>query len=90
MRKRSQSRHGDYDDGDDERADVNRPPLWFSLLVRHPRDCLIGLAFLAVLATIIINALARSPRESGMGLGVVLLGVPVYFVWTRASAKSSG
>ena len=35
------------------------------------------------LAAFIINALAHSPRESGVGLGLVLLGIPVYLVWTR-------
>jgi len=44
-------------------------------------------AFAVAATLIIINALARSPRESGMGLGVVLLGVPVYLVWTRFSAR---
>jgi len=32
---------------------------------------------------IMVNALVRSPRESGMGLGFVLLGIPVYFAWMR-------
>ena len=41
-------------------------------------------AFAAAALTIIINALVRSPRESGIGLGLVLLGVPVYFIWKRA------
>jgi len=43
------------------------------------------LAFAAAALIIIINALARSPRESGIGLGLVLLGIPVYFVWTKTS-----
>jgi APA family basic amino acid/polyamine antiporter len=41
------------------------------------------LAFATAALIIIINALARSPRESGIGLGLVLLGIPVYLVWTR-------
>jgi APA family basic amino acid/polyamine antiporter len=41
------------------------------------------LAFAAAALMIIINALVRSPRESGIGLGLVLLGIPVYLVWTR-------
>jgi len=36
---------------------------------------------------IIINSLARSPRESGIGLGLVLLGIPVYLVWTRFGGR---
>jgi APA family basic amino acid/polyamine antiporter len=41
------------------------------------------LAFAAAALIIIVNALARSPRESGIGLGLVLLGIPVYLVWTK-------
>ncbi len=40
-------------------------------------------AFAVAALIIIINALARSPRESGIGLGLVLLGIPVYFIWTK-------
>jgi APA family basic amino acid/polyamine antiporter len=44
-------------------------------------------AFAAAALIIIINALARNPRESGIGLGLVLLGIPVYFVWTRVGQR---
>jgi APA family basic amino acid/polyamine antiporter len=44
---------------------------------------LLPLAFAAAALVIIINELARSPRESGIGLGLVLLGIPVYFIWMR-------
>jgi APA family basic amino acid/polyamine antiporter len=40
-------------------------------------------AFAAAALIIIVNALARSPRESGLGLGLVLLGIPVYLIWTK-------
>jgi len=43
--------------------------------------------FAAAALIIIINALARSPRESGIGLGLVLLGIPVYLVWTRFAGR---
>jgi APA family basic amino acid/polyamine antiporter len=41
------------------------------------------LAFTVAALIIIINALARSPGVSGLGLGLVILGIPVYFAWTR-------
>ena len=41
------------------------------------------LAFTVAALIIIINALVRSPRESGIGLGLVLLGIPIYLAWTR-------
>jgi APA family basic amino acid/polyamine antiporter len=40
-------------------------------------------AFTVAALIIIVNAFARSPRESGSGLGLVLLGIPIYLVWTR-------
>jgi APA family basic amino acid/polyamine antiporter len=47
-------------------------------------------AFAVAALIIIINALARSPRESGIGLGLVLLGIPVYLVWTRFNRTGHG
>jgi APA family basic amino acid/polyamine antiporter len=41
------------------------------------------LAFVVAALMIIINAMVRSPLESGAGLGLVLLGIPVYLIWTR-------
>ena len=40
-------------------------------------------AFAAAALMIILNALVRSPRESAAGLGLVLLGIPVYLIWTK-------
>jgi len=40
-------------------------------------------AFTAAALVIIVNAMVRSPRESGIGLGLVLLGIPIYLAWTR-------
>ena len=44
-------------------------------------------AFAAAALAIILNSLVRSPRESGIGLGIVLLGVPVYFLWTSVGGR---
>jgi APA family basic amino acid/polyamine antiporter len=44
------------------------------------------LALAVAALTIILNALARSPRESGAGLGLVLLGIPAYLLWRRFAA----
>ena len=53
-------------------------------LARPYRVCpVLPVAFAAAALIIIINALARSPRESGIGLGLVFLGIPVYLAWTR-------
>jgi hypothetical protein len=31
-----------------------------------------------------------APGTSGIGLLIVLAGVPVYFIWSRASATAAG
>ena len=43
----------------------------------------VPLAFAAAALIIIINSLARNPRESGTCLGLVLLGIPAYMIWTK-------
>ena len=59
-----------------KRPDLTRPyKVW-----AYP---VLPLAFVASALIIILNSLVRSPRESGIGLGIVLLGVPIYLVWTR-------
>jgi APA family basic amino acid/polyamine antiporter len=37
---------------------------------------------LAALA-IVVNTLLTKPRESGVGLAIILLGLPIYFAWKR-------
>jgi APA family basic amino acid/polyamine antiporter len=41
-----------------------------------------GIFVLVTLATVISNVIA-SPRDAGMALLIALIGVPVYFYWTR-------
>ncbi|MDD5543218.1 MAG: amino acid permease [Acidobacteriia bacterium] len=36
---------------------------------------------------IVINQMISSPRESAVGLGLVLAGLPVYFFWVRRSKR---
>jgi APA family basic amino acid/polyamine antiporter len=37
---------------------------------------------------IAVNQIWASPRESAVGLGLILGGLPIYFVWARRSARS--
>ena len=32
---------------------------------------------------IVVNTMLTKPRESGFGLGIILLGLPIYFAWRR-------
>jgi APA family basic amino acid/polyamine antiporter len=43
--------------------------------------------FIVFSLAIVINQLASDPRESLFGLLIVLLGVPVYYLWVKSSSK---
>ncbi len=32
---------------------------------------------------LVLSTLISSPRESGMGIALILLGLPFYFFWSR-------
>jgi APA family basic amino acid/polyamine antiporter len=44
-------------------------------------------AFMIAAFAIVVNQVADSPVESLQGLGLVLIGLPVYFVWKRLRAR---
>jgi len=48
----------------------------------------VPIAFTAAALTIVANALVRSPMESGIGLILVLAGVPIFLLWGRKAAAS--
>jgi basic amino acid/polyamine antiporter, APA family len=41
------------------------------------------MAFVAASMAIVMNTLVRKPLESFLGLGVILVGIPLYFLWRR-------
>jgi APA family basic amino acid/polyamine antiporter len=41
--------------------------------------------FAAAALAIVLNTLVRSPQEAVIGLALVLAGVPIYLLWTRAA-----
>jgi hypothetical protein len=41
--------------------------------------------FIVSSLTIVINQIIRDPKESSLGLAIVLAGLPVYYVWARKS-----
>ena len=47
----------------------------------------VPIAFSAAAITIVGNALVRSPSESGIGLALVLLGVPIFLIWKRTAKE---
>jgi basic amino acid/polyamine antiporter, APA family len=59
-----------------QRPSLERPyRIWGSPFV----PIVFALAALAIVA----NTLLTKPRESGIGLGIILLGLPIYFAWKR-------
>jgi APA family basic amino acid/polyamine antiporter len=47
----------------------------------------VPIAFSVAALTIVANALARSPKESGIGLILVLAGLPIFLIWGRRAAN---
>jgi APA family basic amino acid/polyamine antiporter len=45
----------------------------------------VPLAFIAAAAVIVIVQIANAPRDSAIGLGLVIAGWPVYGVWSRST-----
>jgi len=43
--------------------------------------------FVLVAFVLILSTLMDSPRESGMGIGLILLGVPFYFYWKKRAGR---
>ncbi|UCC74629.1 MAG: amino acid permease [Gemmatimonadota bacterium] len=50
----------------------------------------VPLVFIVSMGTILINTLIARPVESLAGLGITILGVPVYYHWRRRSRLSEG
>jgi APA family basic amino acid/polyamine antiporter len=48
----------------------------------------VPLAFSAAALIIVGNALIRSPLESGIGLALVLAGVPIFLIWNRKAKEA--
>jgi len=51
---------------------------------------LVPFAFALAALAIVANTLARSPKESLIGLGLVLAGVPIYLAWNWLAGSSAG
>jgi APA family basic amino acid/polyamine antiporter len=65
-----------------KRPDMPRP-------FRVPGYPLVPLAFVFVALALLYSTLRESPRESGIGLSLIVLGLPFYFYW-KARNRSAG
>jgi basic amino acid/polyamine antiporter, APA family len=57
---------------------------------RIPGHPFTTLAFIAASAWIVVQALAHDPRNGVIGIGLLLAGWPVFWVWRRAGRRSAG
>ena len=48
------------------------------------------LLFVFSCAGLVLNTLMEKPKESGFGLGLLLLGVPAYLWWRRTPVEGEG
>lgn len=49
---------------------------------------LVPIAFVLVAAALLYATLRASPRESGMGLGLIVVGLPFYYYWNHGKSRS--
>jgi APA family basic amino acid/polyamine antiporter len=47
------------------------------------------LLFIAAAAALVINTVVREPLRAAVGIGIVLLGTPAYFIWRRLGKMRS-
>jgi APA family basic amino acid/polyamine antiporter len=47
------------------------------------------LVFVTASAAIVFNQIAADPRESAIGLALVVSGLPVYWLWSRAATSAT-
>jgi APA family basic amino acid/polyamine antiporter len=45
--------------------------------------------FVAVCALVVVNTVTQYPANTALGLGILLTGVPVYFLWRRTARPTS-
>ena len=46
------------------------------------------LAFILAAVALVANTIVTQPRRAAIGMGVVLLGAPVYLAWRRSGGES--
>src|SRR4029077_16173488 len=48
---------------------------------------IVPVMFALVCLAIVVNQIVSDPRESLIGLGLVIVGLPVYYFWRRVHAR---
>jgi APA family basic amino acid/polyamine antiporter len=48
----------------------------------------VPIVFVLVAGALIVSTLLESPRESLIGVGIILVGIPFYWYWSRQKAAN--
>ncbi len=59
-------------------------------LARVPGHPVTTLLFVAVCWVVVINTIVKFPANTAIGMGILLAGVPVYFLWRRTRRPTPG
>lgn len=54
---------------------------------RCPAYPLLGCVFVGFALYIVVSQVMREPRESALGVAIILLGLPVYWIWARRKKR---
>lgn len=50
----------------------------------------VPILFVAAISCLVVSTLFHSPRESLIGIGIICLGLPFYFVWRKRAGTGTG
>ena len=71
-----------------KREDPANPAGNVSALARVPGHPVPTALFVAVSWLVVVNTIAKYPRDTAIGFGILLAGIPVYFAWSRRRGRS--
>jgi APA family basic amino acid/polyamine antiporter len=66
---------------------ASRVPGFYGSLREKALISIAALGFTAIATAVVINTLYKSPRQSAVGVVMILAGLPVYWLWRRRARR---